>query len=304
MVLAPGAHIVHDRPRLGSGEGLSACLAVARQAVTGERDELALPHVDPSPTAAEDGPMSLDEYTRRIIESMPKRPISPMLIFGFEDIADVIRLVESAITSHSAETEAQANEMVTQSAQGAFEGDFLSRGIFRSIAASYARSESIFPMILRRSVLIAIASHVEHVLRQWCPMLQTRLSLGRTLDDFQKHNHEADVHWCMRYLHEEAHLAVAGFETWPEWLDLDAYRHARNALAHNGGIVNNHQRQKLQRLALIHIDESHLHMNEPNVHVRPGACEHAAETARTFFQRLSGIAEADPRLGRPMQSGG
>jgi hypothetical protein len=86
---------------------------------------------------------------------------------------------------------------------------------------------------------------------------------------------------------------VFGFEDIPL---IDGYRVARNCLAHDGGIVRKQlDRSRISALPHVQVDESRLLMAQPTVHLLPGACESAVETATAFFDRLSAICQLDPR---------
>lgn len=150
------------------------------------------------------------------------------------------------------------------------------------------------------------SAHVEHVLGRWCDLLHTEWKLSEDPKAFvkkskKKHKWETTARALVRYLHEIAGLAVAEFETWPEWTRFDAYWGARNCIVHDGGIiVDGGVRKKIETLEYIEVDESELLLDAPAVvHLLPGACEDAAETAKKLIERLNTACEVDPRAKRP-----
>ena len=166
------------------------------------------------------------------------------------------------------------------------------------MGAAMWNAEMTFPIILRRSIMIAISSHVEHVLRRWCELLHGEWSLPRKLG--KPSNGQSDLQNCMIYLKDVAGLSLGDFEKWPEWLHVDGYRVARNCLAHNGGIVERQgDRAKIALLAHVEVDESGLLLEHPVVHLLPGACDAALDVVKTFFDRLAHACQQDPRASRP-----
>jgi hypothetical protein len=100
----------------------------------------------------------------------------------------------------------------------------------------------------------------------------------------------------MNYLRDVAGLALADYPQWKEWEALDAYRVARNKLAHNGGIVlDAGEQKKVSALPCMKVETSRLLSDEPTIFIDAGACEGAADNARAFLDRLTAIYAQDPR---------
>jgi hypothetical protein len=121
----------------------------------------------------------------------------------------------------------------------------------------------------------------------WCESISKDPSIPQKFGKFKRDGGESYPHHYVRYLRDGANIPVGDFEKWPEWEPLDAYRLARNCLAHNGGIVEDAtHRTKISTLPMIEIDDSGLQVSEPIVHLLPGACEAAVVTAKAFIERL------------------
>jgi hypothetical protein len=234
----------------------------------------------------------LKTLTDEMLKRLPQRQFSPVLIFGFDDVSAAIEIVEKAIAESSAATEALSTAQAKKAAADPSHS-YIENPVFAPMAAEFWKAEMTFPIILRRSLFIAICSHVEHVLRQWCDFLDAEWTLKQPFGSFKKRGNESDLHHCVRYLHDVAALPLADFESWQEWNALDAYRIARNCLAHNGGLVDRAtDGPKIESLPQFQVDTSGLLMIAPVVHLLPGACEAAAQNARAFFERLTAIGTA------------
>jgi hypothetical protein len=170
---------------------------------------------------------------------------------------------------------------------------FIEEGPFTGMSAGLWNVHWTFPMILRRSLFVAVCSHTEHVLRRWSHHLRERWAIGRKLG--RPKDGKTDIQNCMEYLRDEVKLGVDGFEQWPEWIAVDTNRLIRNLLTHDGGIVLDDDRGKFSALSYIEVDDSELVSEEPMLNLLPGAPETAAKTAKEFFERLTGICGADPR---------
>ncbi|MFI5297719.1 MAG: hypothetical protein ACHREM_06425 [Polyangiales bacterium] len=241
----------------------------------------------------------MDERIRQLAEVEPI--LMPPMMFGFDDIRNAITIIEDGMERTKAQLKAEHEARVAAAARNPFH-DYVKEPIFASMAADHWLTGFGLPMVLRRSLLIATYSHFEHVLRQWCLWLHGRWNLPRDLASFARAQAKTNPPPStqvvyMRYLREEAKLAVSDFEQWPEWALLDSYRLARNALAHDGGLVDKVQeRSKIASLPDVMIDDSGLlYHHEAVVHVVQGACEAATSTAEAFFGRLTNIYKADPR---------
>ena len=240
----------------------------------------------------------------KIAAMLAQKEFSPDLVFDFVHVQAAIKIVEAAIS----ETQALAQDAATtraleapaKAAAAMATGkpfNFIEEGIFTGNAGILGNAYLTFPRILRGSLFIAICSHVEHVLRQWCRWLHREWSLPKPLG--KKAKHESDLQNCMRYLRDDASLALAGYEHWPEWPIIDTYRVARNCLAHDGGIVPDEHLTKLKACPQVEIVEPGLLSDERTIHLLPVTCDHAATMAKAFFERLSKIGAQDPRAKRP-----
>ena len=233
-----------------------------------------------------------------------QRPFAPELVFDFEHVQAAIKIVEAAI----AETKVSATdfgqervrEAVARAGAAALKGEkfsFIEDGVFSGNAAALWTTHMTFPMILRRSLFIAICSHVEHTLRQWCRWLHREWGLSKELG--KKQSHESDLQNCVNYLPDVAGLQLAGYEQWPEWVQLDTYRVARNCLVHDGGIIPDRNLRKLKAASKLEVVEPGLISDEYMIHVLEDTCPDAASVAQRFFQRLSEIASKAPRAKNP-----
>lgn len=236
----------------------------------------------------------LGELLNQKLAELPAPVLRPSAAYGFDDVRRAIDLIEKGVEENRAATLTRRHEEVLAAAADPTRS-FVKEGIFTGMALNALYSEMTFPMILRRSLLIAICSHVEHVLRRWCGLLQDAWSLP-AFEPKKKQGGESDLHRCMRYLRDDAALAIDGFEDWAEWELLEGYRKARNALTHDGGIVRTPaERATVAALPHVEVDDSGLVVEEDQVHLLPGACEAAAENALAFFERITQVFDADPR---------
>lgn len=225
------------------------------------------------------------------LKRLRSRMTMPNLAFGFDDVRRAIDLVERGVEEHRREA-TTAGHRALHAAIANPNHSFMENPVFAPMASEMWYAEQTFPMILRRSLFIAICSHVEHVLKRWCKLLEQTWSLKPR----KKKAGETDLACCMRYLRDEAGLQLSDYELWDEWSKLDSYRIARNALTHDGGIVeSDDHRAKVAKLPGFEVDDSGLLIEQDNIHLRLGACEAAAENAQAFLERLTRIYEADPR---------
>lgn len=101
----------------------------------------------------------------------------------------------------------------------------------------------------------------------------------------------------LMYLRDHAAIGLGSFESWPEWIALDRYCEARNSIAHDGGIVENADKQaSIEALPHVLVDKSGLLHDSPTIVLAPGACEAAVDAAERFFDRLWNIYAQDPRI--------
>jgi hypothetical protein len=202
-------------------------------------------------------------------------------------------MVEGSIEAKRVATHAKRKQALAEATQDPSH-DWIEKPLFSQGHEELWRSEWTFPRILRGSLLISIASHVEHVLREWCELLDAAWSLTRLRTKAPRGTPE--VLYCMGYVKEVAGLAVGDFEQWDEWKAINAYKTVRDCLAHHAGVVSRPEDQKqIDGLPEISVEDSKLVSREPSLAIGPGACEAAAENARKFFERLTEICQQDPR---------
>ncbi len=237
----------------------------------------------------------------KIAADFAQRAFSPDLIFDFDHVQAAIKIVEAAISEAQAAAQdagtTRALEAPSKAAAAMAAGkpfSFIEEGIFTGNASILWTVSETFPRILRGALFIAICSHVEHVLRQWCRWLRGEWGILKPLG-----NAKPDLENCMRFLRDDASLALTGYEQWPEWPIIATYRVARNCLAHDGGIVSDKDLAKLKACSQVKIVVSDFLSDEARIHLLPDTCDHAATTAKAFFERLSKIAAQDPRAKRP-----
>ena len=236
---------------------------------------------------------------REMIAKLPPPSFSPVLTFDFEHVRQAVSMVEAAIEASQAEARQVVSEETAKRIASPGRS-FITEPHFPAMGAMLLDVDLTFPLILRRSLLIAVCSHVEHVLKQWCEFLHDEWKLTRApqsvLDD-KALKRRTTAFKLLRYLDEVAGLNVSEFETWPEWTTFDAYWAARNALVHEGGDIDKPDAlAKIETLEYVEADISQfLSMADKVVHLLPGACEHATETARLLIERLYTSCQADPR---------
>lgn len=216
----------------------------------------------------------------------------PYLLLDLEHIRAVIAFAEEAIAREQRRTQDAidaARPRIQDVALAALEGDpRLPEGLFNSGLT--------FPTILRRSLMIAICSHTEHTLREWCGFLHSEWRLSRTLRETPKTFRQSDIDHCMTYVRDVGGLPLVDFASWPEWQMVDRYRVVRNLLAHNGGDVADPRDQlRIAGLPDISLDDAMLLLPWPTIRLEPGACEAAVDAAKLLFGRLSAIVQQDPR---------
>ena len=222
-----------------------------------------------------------------VIRKLPPRSDSPNLLFDFDDVLASVRMVEHAIEEQASKVEQQGAESVAKAAADP-NRSFIDNPMFTPMASAMWDAEMTFPLILRRSLLIAVSAHVEHVLRRWCNWVHVRWSLTKEIRSFPKERNESTIHHQLRYLRDVGGFDLgddfAGLSEWPR---IDGYRVARNCLAHDGGLVTSAgDRAKIEALPKVEVDESGLLIDGPIVHLLPGACEAAVDSAKAFFDEL------------------
>jgi len=245
----------------------------------------------------------LDAITKKMLAKLPKRPkeFYPSVLFNFEQLREAIRIVEEGVARTKTDSKTKADATLAAAVKDPFHS-FIDNPVFAPMAVAWWETEITLPAILRRSLLIAIYSHVEHVLRQWCDGLHKEWSLTRDLAVFKRSvpgPTRPTPMLCLLYLRDEAGLALGDFERWKEWDLMDAYRVARNCLAHDGGIVDrDDDRQKVETLPKVEVDTSGLLSRSPMIHLMPGACEKAVDAADDFFDRVAEVYRRHPRVNQ------
>lgn len=235
----------------------------------------------------------LREIAREMLKDLPPGAFTDRT-FGFDDIVRVVVLVEKALERNAVET-ADAGRLAARTAASDPLHSFTKNPVFAPMATQLWKAEATFPRVLRGALVVAIYSHTEFLLRDWCELVSKRCALPRT---FANKRGRPALQAYMDFLRDEANFELGDFLTWPEWKRIDAYRRARNCLAHNGGIVQvAEDRIRIEALPQIEIDESGLNLPEPALHLLPGACEAAAEAMKEFVGRVVSVAECDPRNG-------
>jgi len=238
----------------------------------------------------------LDKVTNEMLANGPERTFAPSLLFDFDHVREAIAMTEEAIIHKQEKTQAERREVAMKAAQDPFHS-YAKDPVSAPMAVALWDSALTFPVVLRRAMLIAICSHVEHVLKEWCGLLHDTRKLARTVAAFPKESdRESTLHRSMRYLRDEAGLALGKFEEWVEWPAIDAYRLARNCLAHNGGVVEREADvPKIAALPHVGVEMDGLLAIEATIWLRAGACEAAADTAKGFFERLVELCAQDHR---------
>jgi len=227
-----------------------------------------------------------------MVKNLPKDAFTDWT-FGFGDLQRVVDLVEKAVERNAAET-AEAGRAAAIKAAADPSHSFVKRPVFAPMAAELWKSETTFPRVLRNALLVAIYSHIEYLLLSWCESISPDPTVSEQLK--KRKNDESYPGRYLRYLRDDAGIDLGDFTKWPEWELIDGYRRARNCLAHRGGIVDGEEdRQKIATLPHIEIDDSGLQLIEPIVHLRPGACQAASETAKAFVERAVTTAQRDAR---------
>lgn len=236
------------------------------------------------------------------LRTMHEAGFSPLLTFDFDHVLAAVTMVEDAIDREQAGTREETGKArkAARTAGTDPNQSFLDNPVFAHLGVELFNSALTFPLILRRAMLIAISSHVEHVLRQWCRWLHQEWSLSKPLG--KKAHNESELQNCLRYLQVEAGLVGLSYDQWPEWPLIDGYRVARNSLAHDGGIVDEGDEPRIAALAHVVVDKSGILAAEPVIVLDKGACEAALDVAKKFFERIGEVCQRDPRAERKAAS--
>jgi hypothetical protein len=136
----------------------------------------------------------LETLLPEMLRNIPAPQFSPTLIFDFDHVRAAVAMVEDVIERNRVETFDTAAASAHAAAQDPTH-DWITHPVMAPMAAAMWNAEMTFPLILRRSIMIAICSHVEHILRRWCELLHDEWSLPHDLDAFpKKPKWESDVH--------------------------------------------------------------------------------------------------------------
>ncbi|MCC7536613.1 MAG: hypothetical protein IT379_10390 [Deltaproteobacteria bacterium] len=236
----------------------------------------------------------LEAMMPEILASLPPPVFAPAIVHSFGEVRTVIAMIESSVEQKQVEVEAEQRETLARAAADPNHSWLKSR-TFSSVMATEWDVRFTFPLILRRSLMIAISSHTEHALERWCAWLHGNWSLQTTPKAFKKAK-GSTMHAYLLYLRDEAQLALGDFEAWPEWQAVDAYRLVRNCLAHDGGVIDSAgDRAKIAALPDVEVDDSGLFSEDPIIQLGAKACEHAVEAADTLLTRIAGVAAKDSR---------
>jgi hypothetical protein len=224
----------------------------------------------------------------RLEEILGDGPPSPSVLFDFEDVLEATKLVESAIEAKGAKEAAEHMAHAREIASNPMRS-FLEELPFTKYAQKSWRTNFALPTIGRGSLLVAITSHLEGVLRLWCDALREVRRLAPVTFPTSKSKLDA----YLEYLEKIAALPINGYEEWEEFKKAKAYMAVRNCIVHEAWVVTSDLRNFELISAYVGLDNSGLLMAaEKVVHLRPGACEDAAKTAKSFLDRISRSFEA------------
>lgn len=245
---------------------------------------------------------ALDEILKEMMKNVPA-DLGVDRTFGFGDIRRVIGIAEAAISQHSTATSNALSAAALNAAKNPAH-DFVSKPIFAGASLELFNVDWTFARLFRASLLIAIYSHTEYLLLSWCESVAQDEDVARDLR--RTRTGESYPARYLRFLRDEAGIAIGDFTSWPEWSAIDAYRRARNALAHRGGVVEDpDDRARINTLTSVFVDDDVPELREPLVCIGPGGCEAAIDIAQAFVGRAVAIAERDPRWnGSPVSRGG
>jgi hypothetical protein len=238
----------------------------------------------------------LDEIVGEMIKNIPD-DVRVDRTFGFGDIRQVIALAEKAIVRQSEDARAALDARASKAAADPTHS-WVKNPIFASAGRDILKADLTFPRIFRSSLFIAIYSHTEYLLLSWCESIPDQENVSQRLRRTERG--ESYPARYLRFLRDDVGFALGDFTTWPEWQAIDAYRRARNCLAHRGGVVDDEEEAKaIATLPHFVIDDSEFEVAEHVVRLDEGACEAATECAQAFIGRAIAIAERDPRWDGP-----
>jgi hypothetical protein len=278
-----------------------------KQAMSTIPDFEAFANEDP-PEQGTKEPTWMDKVLEEHLANSPVPPdiFQPEVAFNFDHVRQVVAMIEGAIEHSKAELQAASKKILDAAVQASANDShfFTKNRIFSNLGVGYWDVEMTFPLILRRSLLVAIYSHTEHILRQWCLGLHVEWKLPNSFNSFKKKQKKLPTPVLyLLYLRDEAKISFGNFESWPEWEPLDSYRKARNCLAHDGGLVEDSNDQKaIAGLSNIEVDDSGLINQSPTIILEPGACEKAVDLVEQLFERMWNIYSQDSRVAPHLKS--
>src|SRR6266516_2332651 len=127
----------------------------------------------------------LEKLVLEKLRMMPPSSPSPALTFDFDQVRKAIAMIEGAIEREQVAATERGNTSVAKAAADPSHS-YLNEPVFAPMVSHLWEADMTFPLILRRAMLIAISSHVEHSLRQWCLWLEDRWKSGQKLNSFKK----------------------------------------------------------------------------------------------------------------------
>lgn len=209
-------------------------------------------------------------------------PPMPATLFDFEDVLQAAALVEGAVQRHSEAKRAEGEERYRGMAADPSRS-FLKELPFTKMALDSWKTDFVFPAILRGSLLVAVCSHTEGVLKLWCRGLEENWKL---VSGWKKRPNERASDASLRYLAEVAGLVMPTVGAWPEVAKLNAYWDVRNFIVHSASVVD--KELDVGPIAdFVEVDDSQLVSPYDRViHVGPGACEDAARAAKGLLDRI------------------
>jgi hypothetical protein len=175
------------------------------------------------------------------------------------------------------ESEREGREAIAKAAADP-RHDFIRDPVLAPMAAMMWNAEMTFPLILRRSVFIAICAYVEHLLRRWCAFLHVQWKLAEDPKTYEVNNEgKRGTQTLVRYLRDIAGLEIADYGNWPEWSKLDAYFAFRSSPVS----ARQHAREKTLRASMKSTALAPLAVGPRAIDVR-----HAARLAVTVAKRF------------------
>jgi hypothetical protein len=147
---------------------------------------------------------------------------------------------------------------------------------------------SVFPSVLRRSGFLLLFTLLESTLHRLARTVQQREVNPVGVDDFRGSGFSRIV----RYLKLVAELDLAQY---PEWPEVQRFQQLRNALVHHNGIIEAREAAHpitdyVRGAPSLSLEET---FNGHVLQLGPGFCEHAANVAESFLNRIPAAAWSD-----------